>query len=59
LKKLVTFRIDPDLLARARMTANRENRTLTNFFETVLKKAVEGAPSADEQTPPTPSGDRA
>jgi len=50
LKKLVTFRLDPDLLARARTTARRENRTLTNFVETVLKTAVDGGPAAHEQT---------
>jgi predicted HicB family RNase H-like nuclease len=50
LKKLITFRFDPELLAHARKTAQQQNRTLTNFVETVLKKALEGAPSADEQT---------
>jgi antitoxin component of RelBE/YafQ-DinJ toxin-antitoxin module len=43
LKKLVTFRLDSDLLAEAKRIAERENRTLTNFVETVLKKAVEEA----------------
>jgi hypothetical protein len=50
LKKLITFRFDPDLLASARMTAERENRTLTNLVETALKEAVETRTSTDDQT---------
>jgi predicted HicB family RNase H-like nuclease len=42
LKKLVTFRLDPELLAKAKVTARQENRTLTNFVETVLKQALGG-----------------
>jgi len=37
MKKLVTFRIDSALLDAARRAAEAENRTLTNFVETVLK----------------------
>ena len=48
MKRIVTFRLDPDLLSRARKTAQLENRTLTNFVETVLKKAVEAIPPPDE-----------
>ena len=59
MKKLVTFRFDPDLLALAKTTAQRENRTLTNFVETVLKRAIETAPSTDGQTEPAKSGSRA
>ncbi len=36
MKKLVTFRLDADLLDRVKKTAQAENRTLTNFVETVL-----------------------
>jgi hypothetical protein len=43
LKKLITFRFDPDLIASAKMAARRENRTLTNFVETLLKKATESS----------------
>jgi hypothetical protein len=46
LKKLVTFRFDPDLLEKMRLRAEAENRTLTNFVETVLKRAVEPASSS-------------
>ena len=41
MKKLVTFRLDAELLERARRTAQAENRTLTNFVETVLKRSFE------------------
>jgi len=42
MKKLVTFRFDADVLADARRLADRENRTLTNFIETILKQALDG-----------------
>ena len=51
MKKLVTFRFDTDLLAKAKNTAQRENRTLTNFVETVLKQAVETPPPRESTTP--------
>lgn len=41
MKKPVTFRIDQELLDKARKTAQAENRTLTNFVETLLKRRVE------------------
>lgn len=40
MKKPVTFRIDQDLLEEARRSARAENRTLTNFVETLLKTKV-------------------
>jgi predicted HicB family RNase H-like nuclease len=52
LKTLVTFRFDPDLLKKAKENAARENRTLTNFVETVLRRAVDTTPSASEQATP-------
>jgi hypothetical protein len=58
LKKLVTFRLDTELLARAKGKADLENRTLTNFVETVLKKAVEGRPGREEQATEAPAGRR-
>jgi hypothetical protein len=42
MKKPVTFRMDPALLAKARRAARAANRTLTNFVETLLKMEVEG-----------------
>jgi predicted transcriptional regulator len=41
MKKAVTFRFDPDLLERARRSAQADNRTLTNFVETALKAQVD------------------
>ena len=56
MKKPVTFRIDQDLLEKARRSAQAENRTLTNFVETLLKSKVtaSGQPErpADDQTAP-------
>jgi hypothetical protein len=36
MKLSITIRIDPEMLANARKCAKQENRTLTNFVETVL-----------------------
>ena len=41
LKKSLAIRIDPDLLAATRDCARRDNRTLTNFIETALRRRVE------------------
>jgi hypothetical protein len=49
MKQPVTFRLDRDLLEKARRTAAAENRTLTNFVETVLKRSIEA---------PNPAGGR-
>ena len=40
MKRAVTFRLDPDLLTAARNCAKEENRTLTNFIETLLKQHI-------------------
>ena len=40
MKTSITIRVDPQLLAAARQCALRENRTLTNFIETVLQRRV-------------------
>ena len=40
MKQPVTLRLDPGLLAAARHCAEQENRTLTNFVETVLKQHI-------------------
>ena len=37
-KQAITIRLDPELLANARLRAKEENRTLTNFLETALKE---------------------
>lgn len=41
MKKAITIRLDPELLARARECARTENRTLTNYLETTLKRRIE------------------
>jgi hypothetical protein len=56
MKKPVTFRFDPDLLDRARRSAQADNRTLTNFVETVLKAQVDRpdarvSPPAEKSSP--------
>jgi hypothetical protein len=40
MRKPITMRFDPDLLVQARRQAFRENRTLTNFIETVVRQRV-------------------
>jgi len=40
MKKPITFRIEQNLLEQARRSAQAENRTLTNFVETLLKMKV-------------------
>ncbi|MCJ2080185.1 hypothetical protein [Methylobacterium sp. J-090] len=41
MKKPLAIRIDADLLANVRDCARHDNRTLTNFIETVLRRRVE------------------
>ncbi|WP_267358568.1 MULTISPECIES: hypothetical protein [unclassified Methylobacterium] len=41
MKKPLAIRIDADLLAATRDCARRDNRTLTNFIETALRRRVE------------------
>jgi hypothetical protein len=40
-KTPVTVRLNPELLAEIRKSAARDNRTLTNFIETALRKRIE------------------
>jgi hypothetical protein len=40
-KKRVNFRLDESLVADLQKLAVKENRTLTNYIETVLKKHIE------------------
>ena len=48
MRKSITMRFDADLLARARLEAARENRTLTNFIETVVRQRVaDASPTPD------------
>jgi hypothetical protein len=43
MKHPITIRLDPELLAIARIRAKEENRTLTNFLETALKERFEAS----------------
>jgi hypothetical protein len=58
MKTAITVRIDDALLIEARRCARSENRTLTNFIETLLQRRIaEMAPEtvadgAGRQTPP-------
>jgi len=56
MKQPITIRLDPDLLANARLRAKEENRTLTNFLETALKERFEA--SGFSQTSKRPFGRR-
>ena len=47
MKKAITVRIDPELLASARKGVKQENRTLTNFIETALKERI-GSPGTSQ-----------
>jgi hypothetical protein len=40
MKQAITIRIDPELLRAAKLGAEAENRTLTNFVETVLRAHI-------------------
>jgi hypothetical protein len=40
MRKAVTLRLEPSVLAEARSCAEKENRTLTNFIETAVKWRV-------------------
>jgi hypothetical protein len=46
MKQPITIRLDPELLANARICAKEENRTLTNFLETVLKERFKASGGA-------------
>jgi hypothetical protein len=47
MKTAITVRLNPSLLAAVRESAERENRSLTNFIETSLKEhlRISQAPS--------------
>lgn len=46
MRKPVTFRFDRELLERARQHASADNRTLTNYVETAVLRALEQFESA-------------
>lgn len=57
MKHPVTLRIDPTLLQAAKHHAQVENRTLTNFVETVLRRHLATASAGLDAThPPATKG---
>jgi hypothetical protein len=57
-KQAITIRIDPELLANARLRAKEENRTLTNFLETALKERFSAPSNSSSRTSSHSSGGR-
>jgi hypothetical protein len=53
----ITLRLDADLLAAARVEAQRDSRTLTNLIEVALKRHLAGA--GDARRPAAPGADMA
>lgn len=47
MRKAVTLRMDPALLAEVRKCAKLENRTMTNFIETAVKHRVAVVKASD------------
>lgn len=47
MRKPVTFRFDRELLERARRHASADNRSLTNYVETAVLRALEQPQGAD------------
>ena len=45
MRKSMTIRMDPDLLEAAKRRARGENRTVTNYIETVLRKDLRLTPA--------------
>ena len=48
MRKPITMRFDLDLLSQARLQAARENRTLTNFIETVVRQRMADVSLVDD-----------
>jgi hypothetical protein len=51
MRKPVTFRFDSELLERARRHASADNRSLTNYVETAVRRAL----AQTERVPSEPS----
>lgn len=58
MKTPITVRIDADLLSQARRRAREDNRTLTNFIETVLRQTIaeRAAPLPNSAAPEVTAG---
>ncbi len=53
MRKPVTFRFDCELLERARQHASADNRSLTNYVETAVLRALGQSEFADGEAVPT------
>jgi hypothetical protein len=49
IKTAVAVRLNPDLLAEVRQSAERDSRSRTNFIETALRERINGTASARRQ----------
>ena len=47
MRKSMTIRMDPEVLAAARSRARSDNRTVTNYIETVLRRDL-NLPQSDD-----------
>ncbi len=53
MRKSITMRIDPDVLKAARRKAAGDNRTLTNYVETLVRRdLLAGTPFLEVIAPP-------
>ena len=50
MRQSMTIRLDEDILKNAKVYATQENRTLTNYIETLIKKDIETNQKHDERT---------
>jgi hypothetical protein len=53
MRQSMTIRLDPTILSLAKSHANNDNRTLTNYIETLIRKDI----GSDEQSLPSPFDD--
>jgi hypothetical protein len=47
MRKPMTIRMDVDVLEAAKRRAHQENRTVTNYIETILRRDLHLAPASD------------
>lgn len=51
MKKMFSFRLDPDLIEKLRKIAEKQNRSLANLIETILKEASDTNAIQDNKRP--------
>ena len=52
MRQSVTMRFDPEVLKAARVKATGDNRTLTNYIETLVRRDLRLAPTLEVIAPP-------